>query len=68
MNKYHGQFIALPADYITWLIHGRHHSVVLIHMILRDIHTKSWYGHDGVLDDMILLFFPVWFQMYISIV
>ena len=48
--------------------HGRHHSVDLIHLILRDIHTKSWYGHDGVLDDMILLFFPVWFQMYISIV
>ena len=65
MNKYHGQFIALSADYNTWLIHGQHHSVALIHMILRDIHTKSWYG---ALDDMILLFFLVWFQMYISIV
>ena len=27
--------------------------------------TKSWCGHDGVLDDMLLLFFPVWFQIYI---
>ena len=34
----------------------------------RDIHTKSWCGHDGVLDDMILLIFPVWFQIYLSIV
>ena len=33
MNKYRGQFIALSADYNTWLNHGRHHSVVLIHMI-----------------------------------
>ena len=24
-------------------------------MILRDIHTKSWYGHDGVLDDTVIL-------------
>ena len=24
---------SLLADYDTWLIHGRHHSVVLIHMI-----------------------------------
>ena len=33
MNKYRGQFIALSAGYNTWLIHGRYHSVVLIHMI-----------------------------------
>ena len=33
MNKYCGQCIALSADYNTWLIPGRHHSVVLIHMI-----------------------------------
>ena len=23
-------------------------------LFLRDIHTKSWYGHAGVLDDLIL--------------
>ena len=32
------------------------------------IHTKSGRAHDSVLDNMILLFFPAWFQMYISIV
>ena len=29
--------------------------------------TKIWWGHDGVFDDMILLFFPASFQMNISI-
>ena len=33
-------------------------------LFLRDI---PWCDHDGVLNDMILLFFPVLFQMYISI-
>ena len=33
---------------------------------LWDIYTKSWCGHDVVLDDM--LFFLDGFQMYISIV
>ena len=32
------------------------------------IHTESCCGRDGVLPDMILIFFRVWFQMYISIV
>ena len=29
---------------------------------------KQLYGHDGVLDHIILLTFPTWFQMYVSIV
>ena len=37
-------------------------------LFLRDTHTNSWYGHAGVLDDLILLLFPVWFQVYISVV
>ena len=35
--------------------------------LLRDISTKGWRGHAGVLDDMILLIFPVWLQMYVFI-
>ena len=34
-------------------------------LILRDIHITSWCGHDGLLDNMILLLFPAWFHMYI---
>ena len=30
------------------------------------VHTKGWHWHYGGLYDMILLFFPAWFQMYIS--
>ena len=37
-------------------------------LFLRGMHAKNWYGHAGVLDDMMPLLFPVWFQMYISIV
>ena len=37
-------------------------------LFLKDIHTKSWRRHGLLLDDVILLLFPVWFQMYISIV
>ena len=29
--------------------------------------TYQKFGHDGMLDDMILLFFPAFAQMYISI-
>ena len=41
----------------------------LLTRMLECCYLESWCGHDGVLDDMILLFFiPVWFQMYISII
>ena len=47
-------------------IHNMYYSCTLSNwntLFLRDTHSKSWWGHDGVLDYMILLFFPVWFQM-----
>ena len=34
----------------------------------RHIYIKGWCGHDGVLGDVIMLFFLTWFQMYISII
>ena len=34
----------------------------MINLYAKKYHVPfSWCGHDGVLDDMILLFFPVWF-------
>ena len=39
-------------------------------LFLRDIHTKSWCGHAGVLDDLTLLLFPGFkctFQLYSSV-
>ena len=57
--------------YFIYYIHTIYYSCTLgswNKLLVRDIQTKSWYGHNGVLDDMILLFFPVLFQMYISIV
>ena len=35
---------------------------------MRNEHIKTWCGHIGVFDDMILPFFHVWFLMYVSIV
>ena len=38
-------------------IHTTHYSHILTNqniLFLRDIHTKSWYGHADVLDDLIL--------------
>ena len=42
-----------------YYIHITHYSRILTIKILflRDIHTKSWYGHAGVMDDLILLGF-----------
>ena len=40
-----------------YYIHTTHYSGILTNQIilfLRDIHTKSWCGHAGVLDDLIL--------------
>ena len=37
-------------------------------LYLRAMHTKICFEHDGVLDDMLLLLFPIWFQIYIAIV
>ena len=40
-----------------YYIHTTHYSRILINsnkLYLRDIHTKSWCGHAGVLDDLIL--------------
>ena len=37
-------------------------------LFLLDIYIKSWCGHAGVLDYLVLLSLPVWFQVYISIV
>ena len=41
----------------VYYIHTTHYSRILINynvLFLRDIHTKSWYGHAGVLDELIL--------------
>ena len=38
-----------------YYIHATHYSRILTNwniLFLRDIHTKSWYGHAGVLDDL----------------
>ena len=38
-------------------IHTTHYSRILTNyniLVLRDIHTKIWFGHAGVLDNMIL--------------
>ena len=46
-----------PVHYIFYYIHTTHFSRILTNkniLFLRDIHTKSWYGHAGVLDDLIL--------------
>ena len=32
------------------------------------MHTKSWSGHDDVLDDVMLLLFPSWFQIDVTII
>ena len=40
-----------------YYLHTTHYSRILTNwnkLIPRDIHTKSWYGHTGVLDDLIL--------------
>ena len=36
--------------YHTLKLHSHQFNI----LFLRDIHTKIWYGHDGVLDDLIL--------------
>ena len=46
-------------------IHTAHYSRILTNqnmLFLRDIHTKSWYGHAGVLDDLILCGFKCVFS------
>ena len=58
--------------YSMYYIHTctTHYSYILSNsnkLFLRDIHTKSWCGHAGVLDDLILLLFPVWFQVYFQL-
>ena len=53
---------------IYYYIHTMYYSCILSEISSkRHIHTKTRCGCDGVLDDMILLFFPAWFQMYFSI-
>ena len=42
--------------------------VIKIKRFLIDINNKRWCDHAGVLDDLVLLLFPVWFQVYTSIV
>ena len=57
--------------YSLYHIHAIHYSSNLSkwnELFLWDIHIKSWCGPAGVLNDLILLLFPVWFQVYISIV
>ena len=55
--------------YIHIILHSCNLSKWKKKLFQRDIHTKSWCGHAvGVLDDMILLSFSVWFQKYISFV
>ena len=53
----------LAGNYISiYYIHAIFYSCTLSNwtkLFRRDIHTKSWCGHDGVLDDMILVFLPV---------
>ena len=44
--------------YIPYMIAA---SLVIEKIFLKDIHTKSWCGHAHILDDLILLLFPVWF-------
>ena len=56
--------------YSGFCIHTIHYSCKLSNwnkLFLIDIHTKSWCGHSGVLDDLIRLLFPVWFQVWISV-
>ena len=53
-----------------YYIHTIHYSCILNYwnkLFLKDIHTKSWCGHARVLDDLILLLFPVWFQVYFQL-
>ena len=54
-----------------WPVHSiyyiptTHYSHILTNkdiLFLRDIHTKSWYGHTGVLDDLILCGFMCTFS------
>ena len=48
-----------------YYIHTTHYSRILTNwniLFLKDIHTKSWYGHAGVLDDLILCGFSCMFQ------
>ena len=57
--------------YSIYYIHTIYYSCALSNenqLFLRDIHTENLCGYDGVLDDMILLFFPVLFPIYICIV
>ena len=40
-----------------YYVHNTHFSRILTNcniLFIRDIHTKSWYGHAGVVDDLIL--------------
>ena len=56
--------------YFIYYIHITHNSCILSNqnkLVLRDIHIKSCCGHVGVLDYLILLLFPVWFQVYIQL-
>ena len=56
--------------YSIYYNHTIHYSCNIINqnkLFLRDIYTKNWCGHAGVLDDIILLLFSIWFQLYISI-
>ena len=53
--------------YSIYYIHSMHYSCILSNwneLFLRDIQTKSWCGHAGVLNELILLLLPVWFQVY----
>ena len=56
--------------YSTYYIHTKHYGCIISNwnkLFLRDMHAKSWCGHAGVLDDLILLLFPVWFHVYLYI-
>ena len=51
-----------------YIIHTIHYSSIHGNQnkpFLKDTHSKSWCGHLHVLDDLILLLFLVWFQVYI---
>ena len=58
-----------PAHSIYY-IHTTHYSRILTNwnkLFLRDIHTKSWRGHAGVLHDLILSGFRCAFSLWSSI-
>ena len=53
----------------VYYLHTTHYSRILTNqnkLFLRDIHTKSWYSHAGVLDDLILSGFRCAFSCLIQ--